>query len=195
METIYTTANPSSSVIYGNVAAFIKEYLVSKFPSNFFKYKSISTELSYRNILQQLRESENMELSKRQKPYLIIKPLIQSLSNGDMYLYDTPMTKNYFDMEYGIDKRHLFPVIKDKESGYSLLYKINRDRFEFDITVSVSTQIQQIDWWKYMQNELVWDIPMAITTSFESIIPDDIIFHISNLTNIPIGDNKSFNIS
>lgn len=194
MESIYTTANPSSSVVYGNVAAFIKEYLVSKFPANFFKYKTISTELSYRNILQQMRESENLELSKRQKPYLVIKPLIQSLSNGDMFLYDIPMTKNYYDIEYGMDKRYLFSIIKDKENGYSLLFKLNRDKFEFDITVTVSTQIQQIDWWKYMQNEFTWDIPMAITTSFENIIPNDVIFHIANLTNIPINDDNSHNI-
>ena len=191
MEYIYTTAYTSSSVTYGNVASFIKNYIISKFPQNFFKYKTISTELSYRNILQQLKESENLELSKRHKPYLIVKPMIQSMNNGDLYLFDTPMTKNYFDIEYGMDKRHLFPVIKDKENGYNLLFKLNRDKFEFDITVTVGTLIQQIDWYKYMLNEFTWENPMAMSTAFEALIPRDIIFHISNLINIPLNEETN----
>ena len=87
MESIYSVASPSSSVIYGNIAQHTKELIKSIFPNSFFKYEHISSEIAYRNLRRQLGAQSKQNVAKREKPYLVIRPMISV--PDEMYLYNT----------------------------------------------------------------------------------------------------------
>jgi hypothetical protein len=190
MEGIYAVASSSSSVTYGNIASFIKEMLINNFPYNFFKYTNITSEIAYRNIRRQLGSNTSNEFYKRQKPWLIIRPQI-SVPSGDAYLYDTPLTKNYDNIEYGVDKRTLLPLIHDPDNSYKVLYKINRDQMSFDITLTVPSLTRQIDVYKYLVNNFVWERPYTVASSLEAMIPRDFVNFIGKITNVDIMPEKT----
>ena len=190
MESVYAVASSSSSTTYGNIMTSFKEIIMQHFPVNFFKDVNLTSEISYVNIRRRLGRNTLNEMSKLERPYLTINPQIQP-PNGDQYLFDIPLTKNFDNMEYGIQKNTLFQLLKNETDGYTLLYKLNRDQIQFEITITVDTLIQQLDLYKYMLNHFVWDRPFTTKSSLEAMIPREMIQSVGLLSNIDIEDADS----
>jgi len=190
MQNIYTLASSSSSTTYGNVMAFIKDYIVHLFPIGQFKDVNLTSEIAYVNVKRRLGANTLKEMSKLERPFMVITPQIQ-IPSGDQYLYDIPLTKNYDNIEYAIQSNTLFPLIVNKADGHYLTYKLNRDQIQFDIAITVDTRIQQIDLYKYMVNTLTWERPYSVIGSLEAMIPREVIKHYNLLENIDIDDSKS----
>ena len=144
MENIYTVASSSSSTTYGNIMTFFKEYLERQFSIGYFKDINLSSEIAYVNVRRRLGRNTLKEMSKLERPYMTINPQIQP-PNGDMYLFDIPLTKNFDHMEYGIQKNTLFPFLKNSTDLYMLSYKLNRDQIQFEMTITLDTYMQQLD--------------------------------------------------
>jgi hypothetical protein len=174
MEKLLAVANGSASSLYGCIGYAIQDLIISKFPRNYFKYIGVSTELATRNIKRQFGINTNTELAKREKPYLIIQPTYSASTNDDV-LQGIPLTKNMDDIQYKTDKRYLFEIIKDKKYGYNLKFRMNRDRIEFDVSVTTNTLHQQLDIYRVALNQMIWDRPFAFRTALESVIPKSII--------------------
>lgn len=191
MNNIYAVASSSSSTTYGNISCAIKEMITSKFPYDYFKYINVSSELAFRNMRRQFGRNTNTEFVKRKKPYLVIKPTY-TVGSNDQFLNDIPLTKNFDNVQYGLDKRYLFDILLDKDHGFNLKFKMNRDRIEFDVVITLSTLHQQLDIYKFMVNQMVWDRPYTQRTSLEAMIPRSMISQISNLLHLDI-DNSSTN--
>lgn len=188
MEKVFSMASASSSSTYGNISCAIREHILSKFPYDYFKYINISTEMAFRNMYRQFGGNNSMkEFKKREKPYMVIRPVYQ-VNNPDSFLNDIPLTKNFDNIEYGIDKRHLFPIIRDPDKGYNLKFKMNRDRIEFDVSLTVLTQHQQLDLYKYIFNQIVWERPYIHRTSLEAMIPRSIVAYMSKIIDMDIED-------
>jgi hypothetical protein len=184
MEKIYAVSSATSSVVYGNISCAIREHILSKFPYGYFTDVNMSTEVAFRNIYRKLGGTNSKrEFEKRKKPWMNIRPILTPTS-PDTFLNDIPLTKNWDNIQYGVDKRYLFDIFKDGENGYSLKYKINRDKLEFDVGITVSTVLQQIDLFKYLYNQISWDRPYSHRIASEAMIPRSIIKHISNLINL-----------
>lgn len=190
MENIYTIASSSASTTYGNIMTFFKEYLVSNFSCNFFKEVYVSSEISYVNIRRRLGRNTLNEMSKLEKPHMTISPQLQA-PDSDLYLYDIPLTKNIDNMECGLQKNTLFPIIKNRDDMYTLNYKLNRDQIQFEISIAIDSLIKQLDLYKYMLNHFVWNRPFTVKTSLESMIPREIIKHMGILSNINLDDRNS----
>ena len=193
MENLYSVGSTSPSSVYGNVASAIKEIILKKFPNNFFNYTHISSEVAFRNMRRQFGSNTFNEIKKRRKPYLIIKPSYQ-VPSEDMFLYNIPLTKNTNDIEYGIDQRHLFNILKDIENNYTLKFKLNRDRLEYEIIITVPTQLMQFDIYKALLNQFTWDNTISYTRSLESLIPRSMINMIGKINNLDIDDINKNNI-
>ena len=114
MENIYTVASTSSSTTYGNIMTFVKDMITQKFSVNFFKDINLASEISYVNIRRRLGRNTLKEMSKLERPFMNINPQIQP-PNSDLYLFDIPLTKNFDNMEYGIQKNTLFDIVKNKD--------------------------------------------------------------------------------
>ena len=170
--------------------AFIKDYIVHLFPIGQFKDVNLTSEIAYVNVKRRLGANTLKEMSKLERPFMVITPQIQ-IPSGDQYLYDIPLTKNYDNIEYAIQSNTLFPLIVNKADGHYLTYKLNRDQIQFDIAITVDTRIQQIDLYKYMVNTLTWERPYSVIGSLEAMIPREVIKHYNLLENIDIDDSKS----
>lgn len=191
MENIYAMASSSASTTYGNIMTFVKEKIVQLLPIIHFKDINLSSEIAYVNTRRRLGRNTLREIAKLETPYMNITPRIQPPS-GDMYLYDVPLTKNYNNIEYGVSRNTLFWILRNRDDGYFLTYKLNRDRITFDVEITVDTLIQQTDLWKYMLNWFTWERPYAVPTCLESMIPRHMIKMMGNISNIDI-DNKESN--
>ena len=189
MRNIYTVSSSSASTSYGNIMTFVKEKIISELPIIHFNDVNMTSEIAYVNVRRRIGRNNVRELNKLERPYMSIAPQI-SVPNGDQYLYDIPLTNNLDSMEMGIQSTTLFPIIINKDDEYTMLYKLNRDRIRFEITITVDTHIQQIDLYKYMVNFLTWDRPFAVSTSLEAMIPREIIKHAGFLSNINIDDEE-----
>lgn len=188
MDGIYTMASSSVSSLYGNVGCAIRELILSKFPYDYFKYTNVSTEVAFKNMRRQFGSNTNNEIAKRKRPYLIIQPQYQE-PDQDGFLQNVPLTKNEMDVQYGVDARYLFDIIHDYDSMYDLKFKLNRDRLEYEVTLSLSTQMQQLDIYKAMMNQITWDRWMYYPAALESVIPKTMIRYMSKLCGMDIDKN------
>jgi hypothetical protein len=170
---------------------FVKERLTQCFPMGYFKDINLASEIAYVNVRRRLGRNTLNEMSKLERPFMTITPQIQPPS-GDMYLYDIPLTKNFDNMEYGVETNTLFPIIKNKDDGYTLTYKLNRDKVQFEVIITIDTLTQQLDLYKYLVNQLTWERPFTVKTCLESMIPREIIKHMGFLSQIDI-DNPNSN--
>lgn len=192
MDGIISIANGSSSSLYGCIGYAVQDLIISKFPPNYFKYTSISSELATRNIRRTFGgNNSKAEIVKRLKPYLVIQPTY-SVMDIDGPLQNIPLTKNFDDLQYRTDKRYLFEVIRDYTNGYNLKFKLNRDRIEFDVTVTTSTLHQQLDIYRTILNQIIWDRSYAYRMALESIIPKKMIELISKYCNMDITEHEEY---
>jgi hypothetical protein len=189
MEGIYTVASSSSSSLYGNIGCGIKELILSKFPYNYFKYVNVSSELAFHNLKRQFGSNSNREITKRRMPYINIQPIYQ-VPEPDSFLQNVPLSRNLMDIQYGIDARYLFDVIKDYRYGYGLKFRINRDRIEYEVKITLATLHQQLDLYKALLNQLTWELPLYFKCSLESVIPRTIINYIGKLCRMDITKKK-----
>lgn len=189
MENIYSVASTSSSTTYGNVMEVFKEMIISNFPPNFFRDIHMASEISYTNIRRRLGRNTRNEFKKLERPFIVINPQIQPQEDG--YLQNIPLTKNYDNIESGLTKATLFPIIQDPEHQYELVYKLNRDQIQFEITITLDTLIQQLDLYKYMVNHFVWERPFVYKTALESMIPRSIVSMMGKLTQIDVFDKNT----
>lgn len=185
MDGIYTMASPSSSSLYGNVGCAIRQLILSKFPYNYFQYTNISTEIAFHNLRRQFGSNTNNEISKRKYPQLIVQPSYQ-VPDQDGFLQNVPLTKNDMDIQSNIDRRYLFEVIKDKQYDWSLKFKLNRDRIEYDVQVITQTLHQQLDIYKAMMNQMTWDRTFYYPAALEAVIPKTMVEYMSRLCNMDI---------
>lgn len=185
MDGIYTMASPSSSSLYGNVGCAIRQLILSKFPYNYFQYTNISTEIAFHNLRRQFGSNTNNEISKRKYPQLIVQPSYQ-VPDQDGFLQNVPLTKNDMDIQSNIDRRYLFEVIKDKQYDWSLMFKLNRDRIEYEVQVVTQTLHQQLDIYKAMMNQMTWDRTFYYPAALEAVIPKTMVEYMSKLCNMDI---------
>lgn len=192
MDGIISLANGSSSTLYGCIGCAVKDMIISKFPENYFKYTSVSSELATRNIRRTFGgNNSRVEIAKRQKPYLIIQPTY-SVMDQDGPLQNIPLTRNFDDLQYRVDKRYLFEIIRDKKYGYNLKFKLNRDRIEFDVTVTTSTLHQQLDIYRTILNQIIWDRSYSFRMALEAVIPKKMIGIISKYCNMDIEEHDEY---
>ena len=181
---IYTIGTSSASHTYGNVAAFLKEMLIQYFPKDFFTYVYIDSKIAWKNIHEVLGNGDR-EFKKRHYPFMIITPRFNE-NDDDVFLANTPLTTNLDNAEAGMLRNTLFPMITDKEHQIELSYKMNRDRIDFTIELRLKTLAQQLDVYKNMKNQMVWNRPFVKRASLESMIPRAMIEYVGKLAGIDI---------
>lgn len=192
MDGIISMANGSASSLYGNIAYAIRDLIISKFPPNYFKYIGVSSELATRNMHRLFGgPNSSTEIQKRSKPYLTIQPTF-SVSDMDGALQNIPLTSNFDDLQYRVDKGYLFEAIRDTKNEYSLKFKMNRDRIECDITVMTPNLHSQLDIYRTMKNQMIWDRSFAYRAALESVIPKELIEIISKYCNMDIVKHEEY---
>ena len=191
MQGIISFANSSVSSLYGCIGYTVEDMLLRQFPKEYFKSKTMATELATRNVRRLLGVNTGNEVQKRQKPSLFIQPTYADTDRSEP-MQGIPLTCNFDNLQYSTSKQYLFEVIKDKEYGYNLKFRMNRDRIDYDITIVLPTLHQQLDLYKMVKNQLLWERPFSARIPLESVIPKNLIGQISKLCHMDLEQHSEY---
>ena len=182
MLNVYAAATTSAAHIFGNVTKAVEAHIERKLPMGLLKDKSISTTIAPRFFRRYKNTTETWK--KRERPFMIIRPTFET-PDPDTFLQSTLYTK-YEGTELTATLGGLQTFIQDKQHGFSVGFKINRNKITYDVGIQFNTPIQMIDTWHYLFNCVRWDNPEYINTSLESMIPKIILMHVGEILGIDI---------
>jgi hypothetical protein len=185
----YAVAPMSLAHTFGNMTAFVTEYIKGMFPKDYFKTVNIASSIAYRHF--SVFDSRNKNFIKKNKPMLIVRPRVD-IMNNDVFLNGTLLTTRITDNFYDRDFGNLQPFIEDNKRGIYVKYLANRIKMYFDITFIFETQIEQLNQAMYLKNRVRHEIPFVIQTHLENNVPREIMQGVAKDAGIDINDTKTF---
>ena len=180
----YVSLMPSISHTYGNVLAFIQNYIIKKFPENMFLTIHVHSKIAHR----QIRSFDN-EFIKRHKPMIIFRPRISD-KNEDRFLKGTLLTEKMYDKYLTWGDTNLQPFYEDPKINTSLKFLLNRSVMYVDVIIVLSTLMQQIDYVHYLENAIRWDHPYKVDTCLEGYLSQELLKIIADLSHVPLYDDN-----
>lgn len=121
---------------------YVREWFLSKFPSDFFK----SINVEGRNTFYDFRKISRTELLKRLKPALSISPQLQFDYNRE-FIDSYPFGANMFAKTCN----HEESFFRDYDNNLFLGLVPELMLIEFNFKIKLSTRAQQIDLYKFME--------------------------------------------
>lgn len=189
MEKSYAVVPMSLAHTFGNVTAFVTEYIKNLFPKNYFNTVNISSTMAYRHF--SVFETKNKNFIKKKKPMLIVRPRVD-IMNNDVFMNGTLLTTRITDNFYDRDFGNLQPFIEDNKRGLHVRYLLNRIKMFFDVTIIVETQMEQLNNAMYFKNRVRQNLPFYIDTYLENNVPREIMMFLSKEVGIDINNTKQF---
>ena len=172
----------SAAHTFGNVTAFVQNWLINQFPKDFFKTVHIHSKIAHRQL-----RSTPKEFLKKTKPMLILRPRID-WNDQDVFLKGTLLTTNLYNQYCFYGGGNLQEFIYDREHELAVRYLLNRRVINFDVIIVFSTFMQQTNFASYLSNRVMFDIPFDLETCLESYIPLEMMEVIADTIGIPIYD-------
>lgn len=173
----------SLSHTFGNMTAFITEFIKGLFPKNYFRTVNVTTTMAYRYF--NIFDNTNKEFFKNMKPMLIIRPRIDP-NDTDVFLNGTMLTSRITDNAYDLDYGNLQPFFSDPDLGRQMRFLMNRMKMFFDVTIVLESQMEQMNQFMYLRNAVRQEHPFYIETSLESNIPRGLMDLVLKDVNIDI---------
>lgn len=189
MDTLFFTSATSVSQIYGNVTNAIQIYLESMLPQDFLKDRSISTTTSFRYFMRYLHTHQEFET--KQRPFMVIRPVVEAYDNvsGNDFLSGTQIVwHNGVAAGSGLAKQTFFA---DQSTGIGMAFKINRFKVNFEVLIQTNTYYSALDIYNYLNNTFVFNRPIYIPTSLESMIPKEMLIHVCELVGINLDEPEN----
>ena len=180
----YIQCQCSTAHTFGNVTAYIQNYLINLFPKDFFKTIHVNSKIAHT----QLRSTPN-EFLKKQTPAFIIRPRID-WNDTNKFLNGTPIIQRQGDLYHTYGGTNLQEFFKDDKNKLAVKYQLNRYVMNFDVILIVNTLMKQINWASYFQNAVRQNIPFNLDTCLESYISPEMLKQISNLSGVPMIDEE-----
>ncbi len=183
----YCLAQTSLAHTYGNVTAFMLEYIKGLFPKDYFQTITVSSKIAFKEF--DVLKNVNKDVFKKTKPMLIIRPRVDIEAN-DNFLAGTYLTTRIDDNYCDVDFSNLQDFISDKHRGAEMKFLLNRIRMIFEVAIITETQIDQLNQAFYFKNRVRQEIPFFLSTSLESYIPRDMMELMANDIGIPVYDEN-----
>ena len=186
----YIAVMGSTSHTYGNVLAFIQNWVLSLFPEDMFKTIHVNSKIAHRQI-----RSTTHEFIKKTKPMIIFRPRIAE-HDEDRFLRGTPLIERQTDIFNTWGATNLQPFFEDQQNDLMIRYQMNRDVMYVDVIVVLSTLMNQLDYYHYIENAVRINHPFFLETCLESYIPQEMLKVVSDCVHIPLydehGNTKEF---
>ena len=178
----YIQCQCSAAHTFGNVTAFIENWLLNLFPEDLFKTIHVNSKIAHR----QMRSTPH-EFLKKTPPMFVIRPRID-WNDSTKFLKGTPLIERQNDlyMKYGLT--NLQDFFQDDRTKVSLKYQMNRSVMNFDVILIFNTLIQQLNWASYIQNSIAMERPFFLQTCLESYLSIELLKQLSNFTGFPLYD-------
>ena len=178
----YIQCQSSTAHTFGNVTAFIQNWLINLFPENLFKTIHVNSKIAHT----QLRSTPN-EFLKKTPPMFVIRPRIEWRDSG-RFLNGTMLTERQGDLYHRYGGTNLQPFFNDNKRKVSVKYQLNRHVMDFDVILIFNTLMQQINWSNYFLNAVRQEIPFFLETCLESYLSPELLNQLSICSGIPLKD-------
>lgn len=163
----YISVLGSAAHTYGNALAFIQNWVINLFPKDMFKTIHVNSKIAHR----QLRNTPH-EYVKKARPMIIFRPRIAERTE-ERFLKGTPLIERITDNYSTYGLTNLQPFFKDNKNDLAIKYQLQRTVMYIDVTIVLSTLMQQLDYYSYIENSVRIEHPFFLSTYLESYIPMD----------------------
>lgn len=171
----YSMAAASLAHTYGNIATFADSFLLSLFPPNYFKTNYINSTIAYRDFA--TFNNNRQEFIKKQKPMLLLRPRIEMDIQDELPINQTYLAQRIYDINNDdIETGNLQNFFFDKDNKRQIQFLLNALRINFDVTILVETQMEQINLAHYFKNRVRQNWEMTKIVGLESYISRDIMY-------------------
>ena len=180
----YVVYQTSAAHNYGNVTAFIENWLINLFPKNLFKTVHVNSKIAHNQM-----RSTGHEILKKTPPMFIIRPRIE-WKDDNRFMAGTPIMERMGDLYYKRGFTNLQPFFHDRKNNLTIAYQLNRSVINFDVILIFQTLIQELNWSHYFLNAVRQEIPFNLDTCLESYISPELLHNLSVLSGIPMADES-----
>ena len=180
----YLSVMTSMSHTYGNILAFMQNWILELFPENMFKTIHVNSKIAHRQI-----RSTPHEFIKKTKPMIIFRPRIPS-HDEERFMQGTPLIERSMNINSTWGLTSLQPFFEDHKRDLMIKYQMNRDVMYMDVVVVLSTLMQQLDYYHYLENVVRINHPFMIGTFLESYIPQDMLKIVGDISGVPLYDGN-----
>ena len=163
----YVSLLTSMSHTYGNIFAFVQNWLINIFPKDLFKTIHVNSKIAHRQI-----RSTTHEYVKKTKPIIIFRPRIGDV-NDERFLKNTLMIERMADIYSSLGGTNLVSFFNDPKHDLSVKFQLNRSVFYIDVILIFDTLMQEIDYMHYIQNAVRIGHNFNLSTYLESYIPQE----------------------
>ena len=171
----YSMAAASMSHTYGNIATFANSWLMSLFPPNYFKTNYVTSTIAYRDFA--TYNNNRKAFIKKQKPMLIMRPRIEIDTLDELPINQTYLAQRIYDINNDdIETGNLQNFFLDKDNKRQIQFLLNALRINFDVSLVVETQMEQINLVHYFKNRVRQNWEMCMVVGLESYISRDIMY-------------------
>ena len=171
----YSMAAASMAHTYGNIATFANEWLLGLFPPNYFKTNYVTSTIAYKDFA--TYNNNRKAFIKKQKPMLIMRPRIEMDVLDELPINQTYFAQRIYDINNeDIDTGNLQSFFMDRENNRYIQFLLNSLRINFDVSVVVETQMEQINLVHYFKNRVRQNWEMTTVVGLESYISRDIMY-------------------
>lgn len=155
-------------------------------PEGFLKDRSMSTMSSFRFFMRYLHTHKEYEV--KQRPFMVIRPVIEMYDNvaSSDFLSGTQIV--WHNGAAGGSKLAKQTFFADNTEGIGMAFKINRFKINFEVLIQANTYYSALDIYHYLNNTLVFNRPIYIPTSLESMIPKDMLIHVCEIVGINLDE-------
>ena len=181
----YIQAQCSTAHTYGNVIAFIQNWLLNLFPENTFKTIHVNSKIAHTQL-----RSVPGEFLKKAYPMFILRPRID-WNDTNRFLNGTLVTERQGDLYSTYGNTNLEPFIQDNHNKVAVKYQLRREVINIDVVMFFQTSIQQTNWAGYIQNATrSLNTPQFLPTHLDSYISPELLKVLSDLAHIPMMDEN-----
>lgn len=171
----YSMAAASMAHTYGNIATFANSFLLSLFPPNYFKTDYINSTIAYKDFA--TYNNNRQEFIKKQKPMIILRPRIEIDTLDELPINQTYLAQRIYDINNDdIETGNLQNFFYDRDNKRQIQFLLNALRINFDVTIAVETQMEQINLVHYFKNRVRQNWEMSMVVGLESFISRDIMY-------------------
>ena len=181
----FITMMTSISHTYGNVLAWLQQYILDMMPENLFKTIHVNSKIAHRQI-----RSTNHEFLRKPKPIIIFRPRIADMDE-DRFLKGTMLIQKQYDLYNTRGATNLQPFFNDPKNDIVIKFQQNRAVMYVDVVMFFSTLMNQIDYVHYLENLVTWNSSRFCPTFLESYIPQEMLKIISDISGIPLFDEEN----
>lgn len=174
----------STAHTFGNVTAFIQNWLLNLFREGGLEFKTVHINSKIAHA--QLRSTPR-EYLKKTPPMFIIRPRID-WGDSEVFMRGTPLIQRMWDQYSLHGGTNLQPFFQDDRNRVAIKWQLNRYAMTFDVVLIFETLMKQINWANYFLNAVRQNIPFNLETCLESYIAPDLLKQLAEFVDVPFMD-------